>query len=285
MSKQLIINADDYGHCREVNTAVEELAIAGKLGGVSVLANGNCWEQAVSFSCSHPELSAGVHLNAVEGRPVSDSSRIKILTGEDGSFVSLAVLLKRWLFHPAEVLPAIEKEWRAQIERLIRAGVKLTHADSHRHLHAFPPAYRCAVKLCLEYCVPALSWPWPSDKGAWIKRPTGLAALQCALVVSSLIVPQARLFRNDQILGFQRSGAYGVAELMEALRRVPPGVTVLAVHPSVRDGQPYSQLRGNRERAALLDKNLLGLITDLGIEIISWEQLTRPRPCEVIVQL
>ncbi len=153
--------------------------------------------------------------------------------------------------------------------------MKLTHADSHRHLHAFPPAYRCAVKLCREYSIPALRWPW--ENGAWVKRPAGFTALKSALVVSSLIVPQADLFRNDQVLGFQRAGAYELTELTENLRRLPPGVTELVLHPSVRDGQPYSRLSGNREREALLDKNLLGHITGLGIEITSWEQLTRPK--------
>jgi len=270
----LIINADDYGHCREVNIAVEELAMAERLGGVSILANGNCWEQAVGFSRSHPKLSAGVHLNAVEGKPVSDSPDIRVLTGQDGSFVSLVVLLKRWLLHPAAVLGAIETEWRAQIEKLIRAGLKLTHADSHQHLHAFPPAYRCAVKLCLEYSIPALRWP--SENGSWVRRLAGFTALKFALVVSSRTVPQAKLFRNDQFLGFRRAGAYELTELIEDLRCLPPGVTELALHPSMRDGQPYSRLSGNREREALLDETLVGRITDLGIEITSWEQLTRP---------
>jgi len=70
-SKKLIINADDYGACSKVNLAVEQLALTGRLSGVSVLANGDGWAQAVNFLRDHSELSAGVHLNVVEGQPIS----------------------------------------------------------------------------------------------------------------------------------------------------------------------------------------------------------------------
>src|ERR1043166_6927143 len=200
VSKRLIINADDYGRCRDVNLAVEELAIANRLGGISVLANGACWKKAVSFLYSHPEISAGIHLNVVEGKPISDSRLMGILTGKDGSFVGLAVLVKRWLLHPGQVSRAIETEWRAQIDTVVTAGVRLTHADNHRHLHAFPPAYACSVKMCREFSIPALRWP--AVKTAWLTRPAGFAALQCALTVSDLMTPRSELLRNDHILGF-----------------------------------------------------------------------------------
>ena len=72
LAKRLIINADDYGVCSEVNAAVEQLSEAGLLGGVSVLPNGQQWEAAVEYLLHHPLLSAGVHLNLVEGSPVAD---------------------------------------------------------------------------------------------------------------------------------------------------------------------------------------------------------------------
>ena len=79
-SKRLIINADDYGACPEVNAAIEQLALADRLGGVSVLANGECWLPAVEFLRDHPEISVGIHLNAVEGRPVSTAAEVRLLT-------------------------------------------------------------------------------------------------------------------------------------------------------------------------------------------------------------
>lgn len=269
-SKKLIINADDYGVCREVNVAIEQVAGAGVLGGVSVLANGECWSEAVGYLRNNPALSAGIHLNVVEGRPVSSAPQIRILTRNDGLFPGIGPLLKRWVLRPGAVSRAVEIEWRAQIERLIRAGVWLKHADSHQHLHAFPPAYSCAVRLCREYSIPALRHP--REAATHSLRRAGARALQLSLATSRGMIRRTQLRHNDYFLGFMRAGAYGVAELIADLRTIPNGLTEIALHPSVADGVPYPNLRGDRERAALLDSSLPDRIKSLGIDITTWSE-------------
>jgi predicted glycoside hydrolase/deacetylase ChbG (UPF0249 family) len=273
LSKRLIINADDFGACREVNMAVTQVARAGILGGTSVLANGTWWEQAVEFLLDHPKLSAGVHLNGVEGRPVSAAPEVRIITSKDGTFLGMSTLLKRWGLRPLAVCRAVEIEWRAQIEKLMRAGIRLTHADSHQHLHAFPLAYRCAVRLCQEYGIPALRHPRENDNQP-IRRKSALA-LQTSLAISRKVASRTGLCHNDYFLGFKRVGAYGMTELIEDLQRIPEGLTEIALHPSVEDGVPYPKLCGDRERRALLDDSLPGCIKGLGIDITTWSTVTQ----------
>src|SRR5436853_5555366 len=249
-SKRLIINADDFGACREVNRAVMQVAKVGILGGVSVLANGACWEQAADFLRDHPELSAGIHLNGVEGRPISAAPEVRIMTGKDSTFPGISTLLKRWMLRPFAVSRAVEIEWRAQIEKLMGAGVWLKHADSHQHLHAFPPAYRCAVRLCQEYGIPALRHPYENDLSP-IRRTSALA-LQTSLALSRKVTSGTRLCHNDYFLGFRRVGDYGMAELIEDLKAIPVGLTEIALHPSLKAGVPYPTLCGHRERQTLL---------------------------------
>ncbi len=272
-SKRLIINADDYGICREVNAAVEQLATASLLGGVSVLANGEWWAQAVEFLRLHPELSAGIHLNAVEGSPITASHEVKAIIGEQGSFVGLGALLKRWMLHPVSVSRAIETEWRAQIERILQSNVRLTHADSHQHLHAFPPAYRCAVRLCHEYRIPALRQP--CENGVKPMRQMSSFALRRSLSIARAITPRTALRHNDCFLGFRRAGAYGIAEMIADLQVASDGLIEVALHPSIEDGVPYHNFRGNRERRALLDPSLFNQIKRLGIEITTWNIVTQ----------
>ena len=266
--RKLIINADDYGACREVNIAVEQITGTGILGGVSVLANGECWEQAVAFLRDKPALSAGVHLNVVEGRPVSAAPEVQILTGANGSFLGINKLLRQWLLRPIAVTRAVEIEWRAQIERIMRAGVWLKHADSHQHSHAFPPGYRCAVMLCKEYRIPGIRHP--HEHNARPLRRMGALALQTSLAISRTVAGHAELRHNDHFLGFKRAGAYGTTELIEDLDCIPNGLTEIALHPSIEDGVPYPDLAGNRECNALLDESLPGRIKRLGIELTSW---------------
>ncbi|MGE0129233.1 MAG: carbohydrate deacetylase [Blastocatellales bacterium] len=271
-SKKLIINADDYGACARVNQAVEQLLLAGRLRSVSVMANGSNWASAVDFLRDHPTPSVGVHLNAVEGQPISNAPQARRLIDNQGSFVGLRRLLTRWSLDPAGVYRAVELEWRAQIERLQRAGVRLTHADSHRHLHAFPLAYPIAVKLCHEYGIAALRWP--CECGTWKVRRTGTVGLNASLFITKSLIRRTGLRHNNYFLGFTRAGGYGIEELMKDLRTIPAGVTEIALHPSMTDGYPYPNLHGNRERLALLRDDLPAWIKQLGIELTTWEDIT-----------
>ena len=245
MTRKLIINTDDYGVCAEVNAAVEELIERGVLRSVSLLANGECREQAVNFLKARPEVSAGIHLNVVEGRPVSTSPVINAITGDDGNFLGLASLLRRWLWRPREVSRAVETEWRVQIELLLASKLNLTHADSHQHLHAFPPAYRCAVRLCHEYRIPSLRNPAESLFSR--RRCAEALALRTSLQLARLLNNSQHLYLNDYFLGFNQAGNYDINTIKADLGRMPEGLTELAIHPSVKDGYPYFKFNGRRE--------------------------------------
>src|SRR5215510_9786234 len=272
MVRRLILNADDYGLCAEVNAAIEELIVAGRIYDVSALANGECWESAVRFLRQHPQVSVGAHLNAVEGRPIAQSSEIRLLTGADRRFVGLRELLLRWARRPLAVTRAVEIEWRAQLERLRAAKLNISHVDSHRHLHAFPPAWRCAVRLAHTYGIPAIRLP--RERSSLPMRRAAALALDASLTVSKLLSPSIGLRHNDHFLGFKRAGAYGSSELIADLLKLPAGLTEVTLHPSLEDGIPYPRLFGNRERLAAIDESLREQLSDTGIELTTWGAIT-----------
>ncbi len=271
MVRRLILNADDYGHCAEINDAVEELISAGRLRDVSVLANGDLWAASAQFLRRHPHISAGAHLNAVEGRPVSPASEVRPLIGADGVFVGLRSLMALWMLHPQLVSRALEIEWRAQLQRLRDAGLELSHADSHQHLHAFPPAWKCAVKLCAELGIPALRLPL--ERNALPMRRAGAFALGASLTVSALTAYSRKLRHNDHFLGFKRAGLYGLEALLADLKTLQPGVTEIALHPSTADNVPYPHLLGDGERRALLSSSLPEQCAAQGIELTTWREI------------
>ena len=267
--KQLIFNADDYGLCEPVNSAVERLVAAQRLTSVSVLANGASVNAAIGFLLQHSHVDAGVHLNAVEGLPLVAHP---LLTNDDGVFIGLSTLLKRWPLHPFAVTRAVETEWRAQIETLLQAGLTLHHADSHQHLHGFPFAYPLAVKLCREYKIPALRWP--RERHSAPARRLSAAALNAALFASHLLTPDASLRHNDHFLGFRHAGHYDQAGLLRDLALLPDGVTELALHPSAQANFPYPAYRGDGEMNALLDEAWPEHLRRLGIQTIGWRDVT-----------
>ena len=271
-TRKLILNADDYGLCAEVNAAIEELIEAGRLFDVSVLANGACWETAVQFLQAHPQLSAGLHLNAVEGSPLAPAAAVRPITDAAGRLVGLPELLRRWMLHPFAVTRAVEAEWRAQIERLRAAQLPISHLDSHQHVHAFPLAWRCAVQLAGEYDIPTLRLPLEHNS-LRLRRAANLA-LNTSLGLARKLAAGRGLRHNDHFLGFKRAGAYAKAELLADLQSLPEGLTEVTLHPSLSDGAPYPNLYGNRERLALLDESLPQQLKALGFELTTWKAIT-----------
>ncbi len=274
LRKKLIVNADDYGRCSEVNSATEQLAAVKRLGGVSLLVNGECFDQAIAFLQQNKFVSPGVHLNAVEGKPTTQNSSVEIIINKQGEFLSLGALLKRWSLHPMAVTRAVEIEWRAQIEKILVAKLSLFHADSHQHLHAFPFAFRLTQRLCKEYGIKALRMP--RERYSMPGRKLASLGLNGAIFCSQITQwRNTQINLNDHFLGFRRAGAYDDFSLRADLKMLPNGLTEIALHPSTVDYLPYPSMQGKQELDALLAKDLHAYCASLGIEFVNWESVGR----------
>ncbi len=84
-----------------------------------------------------PTFSVGLHLTLNAGPPLSAASAVPSLIDTNGQFYSSSQLWQRYL--RGQVRPAeMQVEIGAQLRRLADAGLALTHADSHQHLHQYP---------------------------------------------------------------------------------------------------------------------------------------------------
>ena len=270
-SKKLILNADDYGLCAEVNEAVEMIAAAGRLGGTSILVNGKSFNQAINFLQNNQYISAGIHLNVIEGKPSALINTVQSLLGADHCFPGFRGLMQRWIFHPVRVAKEIEIEWRAQIVRLQSAGINISHADSHQHFHAFPFAYSIALRLCEEFKIPFLRLP--NEQRNSSMRGASSLAIRASLMTARFIAPASKIRHNDHFLGFERAGNYDVESLLEDVKSLRQGVTELALHPSVRENYPYAGLRGRSELRAVLDDSFILALAAKEITLAAWNNV------------
>lgn len=273
MSKKLIINADDYGICPSVNYAIENLIRAGRLLDVSILANFKLYEESADFLLRQPEFAVGVHLNVVEGVAVSLAGKVKILLGSDGKFLNLSRVLLRYTRAPFAVSEAVEIEWRNQIELLLESGLKISHADTHQHIHAFPPFWKILMKICNDYGIVAARLPREKSE-IGLRRTAGFALCQAANV-SRGIFPNRNVRLNNHFLGFKRAGFYGEAEMIADVKNLKNGVTELCLHPSLDDGVPYPALRGTLEYEAMTGSKLWRQIAESEIEITTWTKFSK----------
>jgi len=134
---KVILHADDFGFDKDSLMATIDCFEKGALTSCTVMVNCEAAEEAFAYACQHPEFSFGVHLTYVDGlKPVLPTKEIHSLVDREGKFLpsntvrKLAMMLKL----PKEQIIA---ESQAQIDKMEKAGVKVSHVDSHGHLHKF----------------------------------------------------------------------------------------------------------------------------------------------------
>jgi predicted glycoside hydrolase/deacetylase ChbG (UPF0249 family) len=158
VKRVLIVNADDYGLTAGVSRAILRGHREGIITSTSALAVGPAFAATAPLLADLPELGVGAHLAAVgEDPPLLSAREIPTLVDARGHFdLSWSRFLRRAALRridPADV----EREFTAQVDCIvdtIGAG-RLTHLDTHQHLHLWPSVGTVLLRLAKRYDVPA----------------------------------------------------------------------------------------------------------------------------------
>lgn len=133
--KQIIINADDFGINEKVTEEIEKCIDGGMISSTTIMANGECLDEAVQFAKSHPHVSYGIHLCISEFDSITKSPILK----KYGLIDSQGVFVRQQVFKikhfNKELKTAIREELKAQIKIVKSYGISLSHCDSHHHAH------------------------------------------------------------------------------------------------------------------------------------------------------
>ena len=128
---QVIVNADDLGMSREINEATFDLMSRGRVTSASLLANAPATEEAIRTIPKFPQCSFGVHLNITQYEPLCRAVKISRLVDGEGKLRPLPADFRFSL----ATLRAIHLEFSTQIEKLVSTGIRISHLDSHMHVH------------------------------------------------------------------------------------------------------------------------------------------------------
>jgi len=155
--KVAIFHADDVGMCHGSNLAFGELSRTGAITCGAVMVPCPWFSEVAGMAGATPDLDLGVHLTltsewrAYRWAPISTASRSSGLIDEHG------YLWRRLPLLAAHLVPeAAEAEMRAQIERALRAGIDVTHLDTHMGAALLPSLVEIYVRLGREYRLPVL---------------------------------------------------------------------------------------------------------------------------------
>ena len=153
-SKTLLIRCDDLGMSHSVNMAFKELLENGLKFSASVMFPCAWYQEALDILKANPQITVGIHLtlNAewknYRWGPIAGKDKVPSLVDSNGYFFpSRATFFAN---NPKE--EEIEIELRAQIERAISSGIKISYVDYHMGTAVEKPEHRAIVeKLAKEY--------------------------------------------------------------------------------------------------------------------------------------
>jgi predicted glycoside hydrolase/deacetylase ChbG (UPF0249 family) len=151
---RLMIRCDDVGMSHTVNMAVRELIETGIPFSTSVMIACPWYLEAVEILKANPQIGVGIHLTLnsewqhYKWGPVLGAAAVPSLVDENGHF------------HPSEAafaaadvdLEEVEIELRAQINRALKAGLRVDYLDYHMLSAVSTPELRTVVgRLAEEY--------------------------------------------------------------------------------------------------------------------------------------
>jgi hopanoid biosynthesis associated protein HpnK len=264
MAKWLIVNADDFGLSPGVNAGIIEGFEKGILTSASIMVNAPAFEQAVELSHAHKGLGIGVHLNVLRGKAVLPPAEIPSLVDAAGRFLRNPIPLCCDILRKRVDLHHLSSEFSAQIERAFEAGLRLTHVNSEKHVHMYPPIFARVVKLAEKYGIRAVRWTgqYPSARTLirWNRRSyKDLLVSLCAKLCRKHL-EGSTVISNDYFYGLLETGSLTVEVFKGILPRLEDGVTEIMCHPGFV-GQDLQEAFQTMGTSSLVTSRVLELQT------------------------
>ncbi|MEO8380873.1 MAG: ChbG/HpnK family deacetylase, partial [Acidobacteriota bacterium] len=248
---KLIVTADDVGLHRGMTEGAIRAHREGIVTACSVVVNGVAFDDAVARLREVPSLEVGVHLTLVEERPLTAIR----FSNKYTSF------LPRYLARRISI-EAIERELRAQIERVADAGLTITHLDGHQHLHLLPRIFAVVTRLAREHAIPYVRIV--DDRGSTSRRMPMAALNVLGRRARASLIGDAAVRTNDHTIGVADAGH--LTDVVHLLDHVT-GITELVTHPGMGvDGYGWGYA-WEAETRALCDPRLREELAARGIDL------------------
>jgi len=236
---RLVVNADDFGFTRDVNRGIVEAHARGILTATTLMATGAAFDDALQLARENPTLDVGVHC---------------VLVGAPGQPATVSQFLRALVAGRVNVYA----ELRAQVERVVAAGLRPTHLDTHKHTHILPPVLAAVARLAEEFGI------------RWVRRPM--------LPGAGRILSRRGCRTTDHFRGFALTGRFTADDLVRVIRGLKAGSTEFMCHPGYCTDELRSartRLKENREQElrALTAPEVRAELAARGVELCSYAEL------------
>lgn len=143
----LIVNADDFGYSPGINLGIAAAHQEGMLTSTTMMANMPGFEHGVELARQNLNLGIGVHLTLTCGSPVLNDVATLV---EKNLFHKLTYYEEQFSIDAEELY----REWEAQIQKIVAAGIQPTHLDTHHHVNRLSPMKEVFIELAQKHQLP-----------------------------------------------------------------------------------------------------------------------------------
>lgn len=224
----LMITADDFGLCPEIDEAICLLHDRGIVGRTSLLVNTPSFASSVDALGDRPALEVAIHLNLTDGQPVLSAKDVPTLVTSRGCFhggrhYGIIAAIASGRMSRRE----IHAEWRAQIAKARGAGIAIQELNSHGHLHLLPRLHDVVLELLREFEIPRVRLVRSSE------LPRGILLDVCSRGLRRKLGQRGIAEASpSRTLGLRHPGAVDRRILLRDLALGGDTTTELIVHPS-----------------------------------------------------
>ena len=206
-----------------------------------------------------PNLHVGLHLVVIEGPAVLPPSEIPDLIDTQGQFPAEQLRLGINYFARPHIRRQLAAEIRAQFAAFAATGLKLAHADAHKHMHLHPTVGRLMLDIGREFGLDRVRVP--AEPPAVLARcGTNVGFGAHALYHWSRLlrrqVRAAGMTTTDHCFGLAWSGHMTPDRLHRLLTELPHGDSEIYFHPATERDATLRRLMPDYEHetelAALL---------------------------------
>jgi chitin disaccharide deacetylase len=275
--RYVIIHADDAGMYPAVNRATIDAMERGIVSSSSIMVPCPGFPDFARYAATHSDRDFGVHLTLnceteiYRWGPVCGSQNVPSLVDPDGFFWTTTA---ETASHAR--IDEVDRELRAQIDKALAAGIRISHLDHHMFvLFERPDLLRLYIKLSALYDLPVRYLrDIPADQ---------LDARDPAIVAEYRRGSDALQSRRMPLLD-EIESAYGLAperkrdHYFAKIQTLKPGVTELSIHCAYRDVGLVRVPGGDRREAdahVFMSDEMAGWVRRCGVRIIDWKSLRK----------
>ena len=239
--QRIIVTADDYGMCDQVDRAIDAGIENGIITTTNVMLNMETLSNASNLRSRYPQISIGIHWNVTTGKPVSNPEEIPSLVDQNGVFWSVSVFKQK--YRSGEISPTeLEKELEAQYDMFEKTCGKPDYWNTHENSSLETKAYKIFEKVAVKHAIPATR---TFQRVYYDKINLGFKGALRELAVKHFLnfwfkrIRKTFKMPRGRVVSFGKISKTQDDILLNALKKDGRDLIEIVVHPSTTAQSPY----------------------------------------------